>query len=309
MYKLAIGIAFGVLLFCNTAMAQCSSYPYTLTNGTTANATQVMANFNCAALTSGSTLTASTLSGATLTGTTTLPGSSEFTSGGHLLINTTADYAFLSAWGNGGGSIAYLRSASTADTFLQFIETGSGSATMAYFQVYGAGVGSIVSNNYGTTYNTTSDERLKNWQIPQKNYEQAIRSMWIGDFIWKRGGEASFGVRAQQAYSLFPAAIHKPANDGELWQADYGRLAPLALWGVKNLYSRMDVQKRVASRTSDEIRELHAEFMVLKAASDDRVLQARELKAANDNQALEIGRLEAQVAGLERKIRIRTAQR
>ena len=48
MYKLALGITFGVLLFSNTAMATCSSYPYTLTNGTTADATQVMADLNCA---------------------------------------------------------------------------------------------------------------------------------------------------------------------------------------------------------------------------------------------------------------------
>src|SRR5438874_13020562 len=38
-----------VLLFCvgGTAVAQtCTTYPYTLTNGATADATQVMANFN-----------------------------------------------------------------------------------------------------------------------------------------------------------------------------------------------------------------------------------------------------------------------
>jgi hypothetical protein len=56
MYKLVISTLFGLLLFSNTAMALCSSYPYTLTNGTTADATQVMADFSCAALTQGATL-------------------------------------------------------------------------------------------------------------------------------------------------------------------------------------------------------------------------------------------------------------
>jgi hypothetical protein len=85
MYKLAIGIAFGLMLFSNTAMATCSSYPYTLTNGTTADAGQVMANFNCAALTSGATINA-----ATLTGTTAFPGSGVIASSGNIGIGTAS---------------------------------------------------------------------------------------------------------------------------------------------------------------------------------------------------------------------------
>lgn len=41
----------------SSAWAACESYPNTLTNGTTANADQVMANFNCAILKSGGTFT------------------------------------------------------------------------------------------------------------------------------------------------------------------------------------------------------------------------------------------------------------
>ncbi len=44
--------------FAPTAWSQsCASYPYTLTNGTTADANQVMANFNCAALLGGANFT------------------------------------------------------------------------------------------------------------------------------------------------------------------------------------------------------------------------------------------------------------
>ncbi len=53
------------------AHAQCATYPNTLTNGTTADATQVMANFNCAALT----------------------GAAHFT--GNVGIGTTTPYALL----------------------------------------------------------------------------------------------------------------------------------------------------------------------------------------------------------------------
>ena len=39
-----------VLLDASSAHAQCATYPYNLTNGSTADATQIMANFNCAPL-------------------------------------------------------------------------------------------------------------------------------------------------------------------------------------------------------------------------------------------------------------------
>ena len=80
MFKLAIGIGISLLLFSGTAMATCS-VPNTLTNGTTADATQVMADFNCAALTSGATIDTATLSG-----TTTFPGSGQISSSGAIGI-------------------------------------------------------------------------------------------------------------------------------------------------------------------------------------------------------------------------------
>jgi hypothetical protein len=67
MYKAIICGLFILFFGSSTAWATCSSYPNTLTNGTTADATQVMANFNCAALTSGATIDSPTFTG-TVTG-------------------------------------------------------------------------------------------------------------------------------------------------------------------------------------------------------------------------------------------------
>src|SRR5690348_15027174 len=75
----------GMALWASPAAALCTSYPNTLTNGTTADATQVMANFNCAALTSGSTI-----NGLTLTGATTFPGSTTVTSTGSVGIGLSS---------------------------------------------------------------------------------------------------------------------------------------------------------------------------------------------------------------------------
>jgi hypothetical protein len=73
-----------LLAVSNPAFALCTSYPNTLTNGTTADGGQVMANFNCAVLQSGATLNTTTL-----TGTTSLPGSGAISSTGSLGIGMT----------------------------------------------------------------------------------------------------------------------------------------------------------------------------------------------------------------------------
>jgi hypothetical protein len=263
MYKLGIGIAFGLLLFNGTAMAACSSYPYILTNGQTADATQVMADFNCAALTSGATLNNVALTGSIIFS----PSGSEaarFGSDGSFLVGTTTNggwntNAKLEARQTGSG---YALSAYNSDTGLHggggiLVRTDStNNPQLAYFGYGNTGVGTITTNGTSTAYNTTSDERLKDWQVPQKNYAEAIRNIWIGDFKWKKGGETDFGVRAQQAYALFPSAIRKPKSDQDYWQADYGRLAPLALWGVKDLYAITDSQKRSVSSVGNDVKAL-----------------------------------------------------
>lgn len=97
MYKSIIGSLFALLFMSTAAMATCLSYPYTLTNGTTANASQVMANFNCAALTSGATIDSTIF-----TGLTTFPGSTQISSVGSLGIGVTP-----SPWTNVGFELGY----------------------------------------------------------------------------------------------------------------------------------------------------------------------------------------------------------
>lgn len=102
MLKLFFGGVLGLLLLTGGAAAQsCSSYPYALTNGTTADAGQVMADFNCAALKTGATLTSTTLTSATLAGSTSLPGSGIIASSGVVGIGTTSPSSMLFVEGEG----------------------------------------------------------------------------------------------------------------------------------------------------------------------------------------------------------------
>lgn len=151
---------------------------------------------------------------------------------------------------------------------------------LSLFYYGGTNVGSITTNGSNTAYNTTSDERLKTTLPIQRDYRAAIRKLWVGDFAWKSSHVLDFGIKAQQAYLLFPAAIRKPTKPSEFWEADYGKLAPLALWGVKDLYAENDIQKR-------EIVDLRKKLA---------------------DQGAKLDKLEGRLASLERHSGIRTAQ-
>ena len=65
----AIAFLLTAISYSPAAKAGCTSYSM-ITNGTTADAGQVMNNFNCAILTSGSNATGATFNSITLTGLT-----------------------------------------------------------------------------------------------------------------------------------------------------------------------------------------------------------------------------------------------
>ena len=235
----------------------CSSYPYTLTNGQVADANQVMANFNCAALTSGSTLASPAFTGTvtsaainnsgaistgSLTSTSISSNNISVTGTGITALNTVQDLI-----GNNNSdneSVLEIQTGQYQKTGLYLVNHGASVSNPINHIIFQYGstpttAGSITSTGGSTAYNTSSDARLKTVLALQTNYRATIKNMWVGNFAWKNGGANDFGILAQQAYPLFPFAISKPSDPKAMWEADYGKLAPLALWGVKDLYGEV----------------------------------------------------------------------
>lgn len=96
--------------------------------------------------------------------------------------------------------------------------------------------GTITVSTSGTAYNTTSDERLKT-NFRDFDSGLILDSLWVGEFDWKAGG-IGYGVRAQQAYEVFPDAIHV-GDDERPWEADYSKFVPILLNEVKALRQRI----------------------------------------------------------------------
>jgi len=265
MYKFAPVVLLGLFALSGPAIAApCSSYPWPLQNGQTADANQVMDNFNCAALTSGSTL-----NGITLAGTTFLPGNTTFSSTGNIFVGKTVGDSNLLGL-NLGTDGTFSFSANMATGGYSIVNSLNGAGTWVQFRNNEATVGSISIGAASTAFNTTSDMRLKTPLPVQTDYRSVLKKLWVGDYEWKKTHVRSFGVLAQQVYPLFPEAITPPRDATELWQADYSKLAPLAIWGVKDLYEIVDAQSNEIATLRAKITALEAQFSRMQQVSKDQ---------------------------------------
>ncbi len=110
-------------------------------------------------------------------------------------------------------------------------------------------------------FNTTSDATLKNVLQEQRDFRTIIENVWVGDAEWKASpGSRELIILAQQTYEFYPQAITKPANDADHWHADYSKLAPLALWGVKDLYKITETHTQEIARLRNEVADLRAQL-------------------------------------------------
>ena len=292
MFKNLLFSILGLLFSITAAEAACSSYPYTLTNGTTADATQVMADFNCAALTLGATLVGPTLSpvgnqAATVasSGYGTMGIFSDIAAGG---ISAPGLYSYGSGMGFGvAGSINFV--------------TGTGgntlSATIAQngnLTVYGSGTTCVIGSGTGAT-SCTSDARLKvnTREITGSHALNDLSKIRAVTYNWADPGKdqnQQVGVIAQEVQRVFPqlvgsaTAAFKGERDRYL-TVDYAGLVSPLIGAVNELNRRVSLLRARNAHQTDEIRDLHT----------------RDLN--------EITELRAEIAALRREFHVQTAQR
>lgn len=107
-------------------------------------------------------------------------------------------------------------------------------------------VGGITTNGTATSFNTSSDKRLKENVVTIDNSGTIIDALEPVKFDWKSvSGEVGYGVLAQDAYDVFPQAV-SCGNDLEIddpesvrWAVDYSKYVPLLLAELKALRQRV----------------------------------------------------------------------
>ena len=106
--------------------------------------------------------------------------------------------------------------------------------------------GSIATNNSGTTYNTTSDYRLK---TDAKDFDalDLVKQIPVYDFKWKNIDNRDYGCFAHELAEVIPNAVNgeKDAEtedgDKDYQQADYSKIVPVLLKAIQELEAKVKI--------------------------------------------------------------------
>lgn len=190
---------------------------------------------------------------------------------GNMQIGGTATYgganARLTVYYVGGGTQHGLTLKPTTDS----------TNPIDFLNASGSYVGSITQNTTNTTYNTTSDRRVKEHITDTREGLQKLMLLPVRDFQFRSDPSHTTvtGFIAQELEKVFPEAVTTNGDNGETplrdkskpWSVDYGRVTPLIVKAVQEL----------------------------KVANDNLAKENATLKAANDN-------LERRIEVVEKKL-------
>jgi hypothetical protein len=155
-------------------------------------------------------------------------------------IADTKTTAIVSVVTDAGVSILCNRKTSTGDIIL--------------FRYNGSGVGSISTNGSTTSYNITSDYRLKE-DLKETNGLQKVCAIKVYDFKWKNSENRMDGVLAHELEQIFPYAVNgnKDAidEDGKIAAqgVDYSKLVPILIKSIQE-------QQTMITSLQEQINEL-----------------------------------------------------
>lgn len=120
--------------------------------------------------------------------------------------------------------------------------TTNPASAMSFFNGQGSGtrVGYIGTSGSSTSYNTSSDARLKENIADADDAGAIIDGMQVRQFNWKINGEHQrYGMIAQELDLVFPEAVaHGPTEEDTL-AVDYSKLVPMLVKELQSVRARL----------------------------------------------------------------------
>jgi hypothetical protein len=179
-------------------------------------------------------VTNGTLNGSTATNLIIRGGGTErmrITSAGEVLINMTSTST--SASGT-------MLSQGTAFANLRLF--GTGSHTFSQFFLSGVAIGSITGSGSVTSYNTTSDYRLKQDFKPFNGLD-LVSKIKVYDYEWKADNSRMNGVIAHELQEVVPYAVTGEKDGESMQQVDYSKLVPILVQAIQELKTEIEILK------------------------------------------------------------------
>jgi hypothetical protein len=101
-------------------------------------------------------------------------------------------------------------------------------------------VGSISTSGSLTSYNVTSDQRLKENIVNAPDFGSVIDSIQVRSFDWKTGNtHQRAGFIAQELVTVAPEAVYQPQDSEQMMAVDYSKLVPMLVKEIQSLRQRV----------------------------------------------------------------------
>jgi hypothetical protein len=139
---------------------------------------------------------------------------------------------------------------------------------LAAFFSGGTAVGTITTSGGTVSYNTTSDERLKENIRPSAKGLSKVMKIQVRDYNFKsKPGQNETGFIAQQLYTVLPDVVTKGGEDPakEPWSVDYGRVTPFLTKAIQEQQAEIEILKEQIGRQDVRLKAAETENTKLKA--------------------------------------------
>jgi hypothetical protein len=103
-------------------------------------------------------------------------------------------------------------------------------------------VGSIAPGNTSTTFNTTSDYRLKE-DLKDFAGLDMVSKIPVYDFRWINSEKRSYGVLAHELNEVYPEAVEGKKDAEENQCVDYSKIVPLLVKSIQELKAEIEILK------------------------------------------------------------------
>jgi hypothetical protein len=118
--------------------------------------------------------------------------------------------------------------------------TGTGSEGHTVFINGNGAVGSIFTNGTATSYNTSSDYRLKEDVQPMSGAFDRVLALNPVNFAWKADGTRVDGFLAHEAQAVVPAAVTGEKDGEEMQAIDHSKLVPLLTAALQEALTKIE---------------------------------------------------------------------
>jgi hypothetical protein len=118
--------------------------------------------------------------------------------------------------------------------------TGSSAQTVLLVTRNGSDIGSISTTTTTTSYNITSDQRLKENIQDSDSASSLIDALQVRQYDWKsNGSHQRYGFVAQELVTVAPEAVYQPEDTEQMMAVDYSKLVPMLVKEIQSLRKRL----------------------------------------------------------------------